>query len=117
MRNEIFFVLEQIDEGQKYDPRDVRRFNEVDEYTTMFIQHGQFGTSFDEDRGLRIFNLAMSWRKENNVYGTDFIRLSNRSSLSLDVSPNDFPANYFDRNAVYLKNHDIHNNQLSKSST
>jgi hypothetical protein len=35
----------------------------------MFIQHGQFGTSFNQDRALRIFNASMRWRKNNNVYG------------------------------------------------
>lgn len=63
------FLLEQITEGQKYDPRDLQRFNEIDEYTLMFIQHGQFSPEFDEDRALRIFNASMSWRKEHNVYG------------------------------------------------
>lgn len=35
----------------------------------MFIQHGQFQATFDEDRALRIFDASMSWRKEKNVYG------------------------------------------------
>jgi len=35
----------------------------------MFIQHGQFGQSFDEDRAFRIFNGSMSWRKKHHVYG------------------------------------------------
>lgn len=35
----------------------------------MFIEHGQFGSTFDEDRALRVFNTAMEWRKKNNVYG------------------------------------------------
>jgi len=41
----------------------------------MFIQHGQFGSTFDEDRALRIFNGAMSWRKEHNVYGIILIKI------------------------------------------
>jgi hypothetical protein len=65
----LFFLLEQINEGQEYDSRDIQRFNEIDEYTLMFIQHGQFGQSFDEDRALRIFNASMSWRKKHNIYG------------------------------------------------
>ncbi len=35
----------------------------------MFIQHGQFGTSFNQDRALRIFDESLSWRKKQNVYG------------------------------------------------
>jgi hypothetical protein len=60
---------EKIAEGQEYDARDIQRFNEQDEYTLRFIQHGQFGTSFDQDRALRVFNGTMRWRKNNNVYG------------------------------------------------
>jgi hypothetical protein len=41
----------------------------------MFIQHGQFGLSFDEDRALRIFNSAMNWRKKHNVYGIILIKI------------------------------------------
>lgn len=33
--------------------------------------------------------------------------------LCLDVSTNEFPANYFERNAIYFKNHDMYNNPLS----
>jgi hypothetical protein len=43
----------------------------------MFIQHGQFGTSFDEDRALRIFNASMTWRKEHDVYGIISIKTKN----------------------------------------
>ncbi len=64
-----YFSLEQISEGQVYDARDIQRFNEVDGYTLMFIQHGQFGTSFDQDRALRVFDGSLSWRKRHNVYG------------------------------------------------
>ena len=32
--------------------------------------------------------------------------------LVLDVSTNEFPANYFERNAIYFKNHDMYNNPL-----
>ncbi|CAF4050655.1 unnamed protein product [Rotaria sp. Silwood2] len=84
----------EIYEDELYDPRDIQRFNEIDEYTLMFIQHGQFGPNFDEDRALRVFNASMSWRKKHNVY---------------DISTNEFPANYFDRNAIYFKNHDKNN--------
>ncbi|CAF1295579.1 unnamed protein product [Adineta steineri] len=89
----------QINEGQDYDPRDLQRFNEIDEFTTMFIQHGQFGSNFDEDRALKIFNASMSWRKEHSVYG-------------INISTDEFPANYFDRHAIYFKNHDMNNNPL-----
>jgi hypothetical protein len=37
----------------------------------MFIQHGQFGASFDQDRALRVFNGSLSWRKRHHVYGKD----------------------------------------------
>jgi hypothetical protein len=63
------FVLEEISEGQVYDPRDIQRFNEVDGYALMFIQHGQYGKTFDEKKALRIFHDAMIWRKQNNTYG------------------------------------------------
>jgi len=87
----------QISEGQLYDARDIQRFNEIDDYTLMFIQHGQFGTSFDQERALRIFDGSMSWRKRHNVY---------------DISTNEFPAEYFDRQAIYFKNHDKYNNPI-----
>jgi hypothetical protein len=64
-----FCSLEEISQGQVYDARDIQRFNEIDEYTLMFIQHGQFGTSFDQNRALGIFNGSMSWRKTHHVYG------------------------------------------------
>lgn len=63
--------LEQIEEGQLYDPRDLQRFNEIDEYTMMFIRHGQFGATFDEDRAMSVFNASLSWRKEHHVYGKE----------------------------------------------
>ncbi len=63
------YSLEQLSEGQVYDARDIQRFNEIDAYTLMFIQHGQFNTNFDQDRALRTFNGSMSWRKRHNVYG------------------------------------------------
>lgn len=108
------FVLEQISEGQRYDPRDIRRFNEIDEYTTMFIQHGQFSANFDEDRACRIFHAAMSWRKENKVYGNYFFfSIFYPLFVFGDISTNEFPANFFERNAIYFKNHDIYNNPLS----
>ncbi|CAM4800151.1 unnamed protein product [Rotaria magnacalcarata] len=87
----------QISDGQQYDRRDIQRFNHIDEYTLMFIQHGQFGTTFDKNRAFHIFDAAMTWRKTNNVY---------------DVSTDEFPAEYFDRNAIYFKNRDMHNHPL-----
>ena len=63
------FSLEEISEGLLYDPRDIQRFNENDDYAMMFVQHGQYGTTFDEKRALKIFNDAMVWRKQNNIYG------------------------------------------------
>ncbi len=64
-----FSVLESIEKGDEYDERDIQRFNEEDEYTLMFIRHGQYGTTFNETRALQYFNESMTWRKENNVYG------------------------------------------------
>ncbi|CAF3610991.1 unnamed protein product [Rotaria sordida] len=87
----------EINENELYDPHDIQRFNEVDEYTLMYIQHGQFGPDFDADRALQIFNISMSWRKSHNVY---------------DVSTNEFPADYFDRNGIYFKNRDMSNYPL-----
>ncbi len=37
----------------------------------MFIQHGQFGANFDQERALRVFNGSLSWRKRHHVYGKD----------------------------------------------
>ncbi len=74
-----YFRLEQISEGQAYDARDIQRFNEVDQYTLMFIQHGQFGTSFNQDRALRIFDESLSWRKKQNVYGKNKFLLMEKS--------------------------------------
>lgn len=63
------FSLEQITEDHRYDPRDIQRFNELDAYTLMFIQHGQLGSSFDQDRALSVFDGSMSWRKRHDVHG------------------------------------------------
>ncbi len=68
----ILISLEQISEGQEYDPRDIQRFNEADGYTLMFIQHGQYGKTFDEKNALRHFHESMIWRKQKNVYGKYF---------------------------------------------
>ncbi|CAF0933238.1 unnamed protein product [Rotaria sordida] len=87
----------QISEGQLYDARDIERFNTVDLYTLMFIQHGQFGTSFNQERALHVFNAAMSWRKRHNVY---------------DISTDEFPAEYIDRQVVYFKNNDKYHHRL-----
>jgi hypothetical protein len=38
----------------------------------MFVQHGQYGKTFDEKKGLHQFNEAMVWRKQHNVYGKFF---------------------------------------------
>ena len=43
----------------------------------MFIQHGQFGSSFDQDRAFNVFNGAMSWRKRHDVHGRHFGNKSN----------------------------------------
>jgi len=32
----------------------------------------------------------------------------------IDISTDEFPANYFDRHAIYFKNHDMNNNPLRK---
>ena len=34
--------------------------------------------------------------------------------LSLDISTDQFPANYFDRHAIFYKNHDVNNQPLCK---
>jgi len=60
-----------------FNADDLKRFNEVDEYTLMFIQHGQFGTSFNQDRALRVFEGSLSWRKRHNVFGkNELLKLS-----------------------------------------
>ncbi|UJR22873.1 hypothetical protein I4U23_025902 [Adineta vaga] len=87
----------EIAQGELFDARDLQRFNENDEYTLMFIQHGQFGTTFDQDRALRVFNDSLAWRKRHNVY---------------DISPSEFPAEFFDRKAVYFQHHDKYNNPI-----
>ncbi|CAF2906770.1 unnamed protein product [Rotaria sp. Silwood2] len=87
----------QISEGQLYDARDIERFNTIDAYTVMFIQHGQFSTSFNQERALSTFNGSMSWRKRHNVH---------------DISTSEFPADYFDRHAIYFKNHDKYDNPI-----
>ncbi len=61
--------LEQISEGQEFNENDIKRFNEVDGYTLMFIRHGQYGKTFDEQKAFRIFHDAMVWRKQNQTYG------------------------------------------------
>ena len=66
--NENLFS-EEIAEGELLDASDVKRFNENDDYTLRFIQHGQHGTTFDQDRALRLFKGSMEWRKRHNVYG------------------------------------------------
>ncbi|CAF3824132.1 unnamed protein product [Rotaria sp. Silwood1] len=88
---------EQISEGEVYDQRDIERFNKIDEYTLMFIQHGQFATSFNQDRAFHIFDESMHWRKQHNVY---------------DVSTSAFPAEYFDRKIIYYKNYDKFNHPI-----
>lgn len=74
---EIFciFILEQISDGEEYDARDIQRFNENDQYPIMFVQHGQYGKTFDDKKALRHFNEAMVWRKQNNVYGKYLISI------------------------------------------
>ena len=37
----------------------------------MFIEHGQFSETFDQERALRVFNGSLSWRKRHNTYGND----------------------------------------------
>jgi len=84
----------QISEGKEYDPRDIKRFNEVDEHALMFVQHGQYGKKFDEKDALDTFHEAMKWRKQHNTY---------------DISPDRFPASFFERGAIFYKNHDVNN--------
>jgi hypothetical protein len=80
----------------------------------MFIQHGQFGTSFDQERALRVFNGSLSWRKRHNVYGNDNLFIYEKKNFIIDISTNDFPAEYFDRHAIFFKNHDKYNNPIRK---
>lgn len=84
----------EISEGQVYDPRDIQRFNENDDYAGMFVEHGQYGKTFDEKKALKVFHDAMSWRKANNIY---------------DISTSAFPAEYFDRRAIYFQSSDVNN--------
>jgi hypothetical protein len=63
------FIPEELADGKEFDIRDIERFSRVDEYATMFIQHGQFGTDFNQERALRVFQAAMSWRNTQRVYG------------------------------------------------
>ncbi|CAF1118614.1 unnamed protein product [Adineta steineri] len=93
--NEHF--AKQINEGQEYDERDIKRFNEIDEYALMFVRHAQYGKTFDEQKGFYHFNEAMTWRKQNNAY---------------DISTDRFPSSYFDRHAVFYKNHDVNNSRV-----
>ena len=84
MRRFAFF-LEEIKNGE-FDARDLQRFNEIDAYTLMFIQHGQFGETFDEERAFRIFHGSMSWRKPQNVYG----RRRRKTTKTSEMKFNDF---------------------------
>lgn len=52
-----------------YDARDIQRFNENDDYARMFVEHGQYGKTFDNTKAFKVFHDAMSWRKTNNIYG------------------------------------------------
>ncbi|CAF0887368.1 unnamed protein product [Adineta ricciae] len=87
----------EIAEDEKIDARDLQRFNENDDYTLRFIQHGQHGTTFDQERALRLFKASMEWRKRHNVY---------------DISTSEFPAEFITRQALFFKNQDRHNNPL-----
>ncbi len=108
------FCLESIQKGNEYDERDIQRFNEEDEYTLMFIRHGQYETTFNDKRALQYFNESMTWRKENNVYGKTIPQIYEKAILSLlsDICKDDFPADYSERHAIYYKNHDINNNPI-----
>lgn len=63
------FFLEEIAAGNEFDANDIQRFNEVDDYVRMFIRHGQFQENFNSKRALHVFHDAMSWRKQNKVFG------------------------------------------------
>lgn len=56
-------------EDNVYDERDIERFNKNNEYTLMFIRHGQYEDKFNQIKSLQYFNESMIWRKENQVYG------------------------------------------------
>ena len=54
-------------------------------------------------------------KPENRTNIVFHYRVNNNSlRSSIDISPEEFPANYFDRNAIYFKNHDMNNNPLRK---
>ena len=111
-----FFSLEEISEGLLYDPRDIKRFNEVDGYAMMFVQHGQYGKTFDEKKALKQFHDAMNWRKQNNVYGKFilFLLSKNPHFILLDISTSEFPAAVIDRRMMFYKNHDVNNSPIRK---
>ena len=55
----------------------------------------------------------MAWRKRHRVYGkSNTLSILIGEVLSLDISTNEFPSNYFDRHAIYFKNHDTNNYPL-----
>ncbi|CAF4379696.1 unnamed protein product, partial [Rotaria sordida] len=50
----------QISNGEEYDVCDIKRFNEIDEYTLMFIQYRQHDKTFDEPKAFRHFHETMT---------------------------------------------------------
>ena len=64
----VRIVVEEIADGHEFDPRDIQRFRDIDEYATMFLQHGQLQSEFDLDRALRIFKAV--WLGERDIVFT-----------------------------------------------
>jgi hypothetical protein len=62
-------ILEELAEQNLYNINDIQRFNEIDAYARMFIEHAQNGKTFDENKACRLFHDTMLWRQTNNVYG------------------------------------------------
>ncbi|CAF0854249.1 unnamed protein product [Rotaria sordida] len=50
----------QISNGEEYDVCDIKRFNEINEYTFMFIQYRQHDKTFDEPKAFRHFHETMT---------------------------------------------------------
>lgn len=65
----FLFYSEEISENTIFNANDIKRFNEIDDYASMFIKHAKHGKAFDLKRAFRIFHDAMIWRKQSNIYG------------------------------------------------
>ena len=102
----LICLLEQLADGEEYDRRDIERFNQNDEYTLMFIQHGQYGSTFNEERALRLFDGAMKWRKQNQVYGNNGLTKRFSSWLFSEISLNEAAEKFIERHVIFFQNQD-----------